>query len=352
MKRFFFTRAPSQHIRRRNLDFYPVRYELGTSLLTLLQLRRRIANSRPDVLHLHTQGLAYFAAALHGIPTVISADMTARQMARQQAPDGWGWTYAPNRLLEGRAFRAAAAVVTFSRWAATAVSTDYGIEPDRVHVIPPGVELERFRTIAAARPHEANAPVRILFVGGEFERKGGLDLIHAFVDRFGTDLDVELHIVTNDGVICAHPNIFVHNGITPFSRQWELAYEQADVFVLPTRGDASPHVLVEAQAAGLPVICTDVGACAEVIDNGRTGYVIPSGDVRTLAERLELLVRDAARRRQFGASGARAASARFDASVNMRALEELFVRVSLNESNRYAGAPAHRRHETTGQVVG
>ncbi len=324
LKRFFWTRNPLRAVRERNLDFYTARYELGTSFLARGVATRRCAELHPDVLHLHSQNLALLLGQLpRRVPTVITADMTAYQTAEQVVAPRWRWTYAPNARLEGAAFRTAAAVVTFSQWAARSVIAHHRVDPSRVHVIPPGVERSLFAGLDATR--ERSGPLRVLFVGGEFGRKGGPLLVRTFLCAFGERDDVELHIVSAQAQVPAHPRIVVHREITPYSAAWRALYASADVFVLPTLRDATPHVVVEAMAAGLPVVATPVGSIAEMVDDGRTGILVRPGDEPSLARALVTLCDDAGLRRRLGGAAALRVVESFDAQINARALARVFV---------------------------
>jgi glycosyltransferase involved in cell wall biosynthesis len=342
LKRFFWTRNPLGWIRRRNLDFYPARYEVGTSLLVRRFVARKLAETRPDVLHLHSQNLALLSVDLmRRIPTVITADMTAMQTAEQHAPPGWRWTYAPNRRLEGEAFRSARAIVTFSAWAARSMTDGHRVPSERVHVVPPGVDLAHFRDLDTAR-RAAGRARRIVFVGGEFVRKGGPALVEVFRERFAA-AGVELHVVTSpEAIVPEHPQIVVHRGVKAFSPEWRRVYEEADLFVMPTRADAAPFVFVEAMAAGIPVIGTTVGAVPEMIAENETGFVVAPDDRRALAERIALLLEDGALRRRFGENGRRRVEAHYDARKNTARLEQIFLDAALTvPSDTQPSSPGH-----------
>lgn len=77
----------------------------------------------------------------------------------------------------------------------------------------------------------------------------------------------------------------------------------ASIFVLSTHWEGLPRSIIEAMRAGLPVVATAVGGVTELVRDGRTGYTVPRRDVRTLRDRLHLLVRDAALRAELGARG-------------------------------------------------
>lgn len=76
-----------------------------------------------------------------------------------------------------------------------------------------------------------------------------------------------------------------------------------DVFVLPSRFEGLPLVILEAMLAGLPVVATDVGSVSEAVIDRSTGLLVPSGDPAALARALESLLGDAVLRDELGARG-------------------------------------------------
>jgi glycogen synthase len=79
-------------------------------------------------------------------------------------------------------------------------------------------------------------------------------------------------------------------------------YREADVFVLPTWREGFPNVVIEAMAAGLPVVATPVGAIAEAIEDGKSGLLVPVRDAAALEAALRRLIEDAALRHALGAA--------------------------------------------------
>ena len=278
---------------------------------------RRIEREQPlDVVFFHTQVPAMLRPRwLSKVPIVISVDATPRQY------DELGSFYqhdvgpAAIERLKLRVTRArfaeATHIVAWSAWAKQGLVDEYGVPADKVTVIPPGVDVAEWSE--PARPAVRPGPVRILFVGGDLERKGGLVLIEAF--RSLRDLDVELHLVTRDDVETA-PGIHVHRGLRPNSDELRALYRHADVFTLPTFGDCLPMVLSEAGAAALPTVSTDVAAIPEIVLDDVTGLLVPPGDVTALADALRRLVTRGDERVQFGSRAASHVAEHFDTATN------------------------------------
>lgn len=315
---------PSRRLERCNLDLRRFRTEVGYGFVARRQALRHMRRRPCDVLHFHTQVSAYCSLDLmRRIPTVLSGDMTSALVAREAQGAAPAWTYTPNIALERTLYRAAAHIVLWSEWAARSVVDDYGIDPRKVSVINPSVDMAAF---PPRRPHAPEERVKILFVGNDFARKGGPDLLdvftHGFADR------AELHLVTNAAVDCALPHVHVHPSVAAYSPEWLALYQSADIFALPTRGEAFGLVFMEAMAAGLPVVGTRINAIPEMVMDGETGLLAPPGDRPALARHLQALVDSAALRRQMGALGRARAARAFDAQTNFARLQDVFIRAA------------------------
>lgn len=290
-----------------------------------------------DALFLHTQTLALFGFPfMKHIPTVISTDATP--LNYDSVGEGYNHKVGGNSLLEQRKFlwnrstyHAATALVTWCQWAKDSLITDYGVPADKITVIPPGVDMEQwhFGRDKAAHPISTNPRVRLLFVAGEFARKGGYTLVEAF--RSGLMQECTLDIVTKDTSIerelAGMEGVQVHCGLTPNSPPLKELYAKADIFVFPTKGDCLPIAVMEAMAAGLPVIATDVGALREEVEDGVNGLIVPPSDAGALVTAVRSLTGDEARRRTMATASRRLSEERFDARHNYGTLLNLMKRM-------------------------
>lgn len=129
-------------------------------------------------------------------------------------------------------------------------------------------------------------PKKILFVGGDWERKGGPDLLEAFRQVRKQCPQAELTIVSSytGADTAAIPGVkFV--GRVPLD-EVSTFFEDSDIFCLPTRLEPFGIVFIEAMAYGLPIVATRIGALPDLVDEGINGYLIEPGDVPALAEAL------------------------------------------------------------------
>jgi glycosyltransferase involved in cell wall biosynthesis len=247
---------------------------------------------------------------------LISLDVTPRQYddiaeLYDHTPDPPGALRALKHRANRHVFHAARRLLPWSNWVKGSLIRDYGVPGERITVIPPGADTERWRPA----PKPSGDRVRLLFVGGNFERKGGALLLDWF--RHAPDAaGCELHLVTRDTVAPAH-NVHVYNDMQNNSPQLIALAQSADVFVLPTQADCFSIASIEAMATGLPVVTTDVGGIADIVVPGRSGFLIPPGDGGALADALKPLVADAGLRARMGACARARAEHHFDARKNV-----------------------------------
>lgn len=295
--------------------------------------------SKLDVLFFHTQVTAVLSPDwLRRIPSILSLDATPRQYDRLGAfyghSTGPAWLENWKWRLNRDSFRFARHIVTWSEWTKQGLVDEYDVHPDKISVIPPGVDLHAW---APSEPTSNKiGPVRILFVGGDIERKGGRILLEAFQQLRAQVLarpngdggpPLELHLVTRASVK-PEPGVFVYSDLQPNSERLKQLFFHSDIFCLPTLGDCLPMVLSEAGAAGLPTVSTRVAGIPEIVQDGETGFLVPPGDLKALTVCLQHLIQDPLLRLRQGQAARQVICDRYDARRNAYQLLELMKQIS------------------------
>jgi glycosyltransferase involved in cell wall biosynthesis len=98
-----------------------------------------------------------------------------------------------------------------------------------------------------------------------------------------------------------------------------------DLFVMPSLSEGMSNAVLEAMAAGLPVVATGSGGNREVVGDGETGFLFPVGDDRACAERILVLARDGDRRRAMGAAGRARVLERFTVERMVSEMEAVYM---------------------------
>lgn len=288
-------------------------------------------SSRADVRVFNTQ----VPAALGGprslrSPYVLSTDVTPRQLdeiaaeyehlADRRGPLRWA-KHRLNRHVFGRA----SACAPWSQWTRRSLIAEYGVDPDRIHVIPPGVDLARWTPAGTTN----DGPLKVLFVGGDFRRKGG-DVLLAALDALPPG-SADVHVVSKDSVP-RRDGVHVYADLAPNDQRLIDLYRSSDVFALPSRAETFGIAAVEAAAAGLPAVVSDVGGLAELVIDSETGWRVPPGDPLALAAVLRRLIDDRSLARRCGAAARARAEREFDARRNGRRLVELALSCAANRT--------------------
>jgi UDP-glucose:(heptosyl)LPS alpha-1,3-glucosyltransferase len=193
----------------------------------------------------------------------------------------------------------------------------HGVPAERITVVPPAIEVSRFAGATDGRLRselalEPDANV-ILFVGHAFERKGLDDAISALA-ACATPAHL---VVVGGGDPEPYRRKAAELGVGPRTHfvgavdRPEDYYAAADLLVLPTRSDPWGIPVIEAMAAGIPVITTSAAGSASAAVAAGSGLVVPARAPRELGEAMQGLLADSARRREMGERG-RAGAAQFD----------------------------------------
>jgi glycosyltransferase involved in cell wall biosynthesis len=208
---------------------------------------------------------------------------------------------------EQQVYRGAATIFTISERLRRSFLEDFGIPAERVRAVHAGPNFDIAR-IPYPRPgRDVSRAPTIVFVGRQFERKGGDLLLKAFQRVRQRIPGAQLIIVGPDQPALQLPGV-AYLGSLDKSRPegWAAlarAYASADVFCLPTRFEPFGIAFLEAMFFGLPCIGTDAWAVPEMIRDGETGFTIPIDDLDAIGDRLLRLLSDPGLARRMGQAG-------------------------------------------------
>ena len=187
---------------------------------------------------------------------------------------------------------------------------------DRIHYCANGIP---FRIEPSRRGKDRKSSgdpgqkVSILFLSNLIRSKGVYDLLEACIILKRNGVNFICNIVGDRGDI--DPDVFsqqvIEKGLGDYliykgrkdDIEKESEFEEADIFVHPSLDDCMPLVIIEAMQHSLPVVSTYVGAIPELVEDGRTGYLVNQGDVSSLAEKLMILIEDPEKRKKLGEEG-------------------------------------------------
>lgn len=237
----------------------------------------------------HANVFGRIAGWMAGVPHVVSGIRVADRRSRfYSRVDRW-----TNRLVDRN--------VCVSQGVADYCIHECGFAPDKITVIPNGVDAQRFVQAAAINWTELGLPddAQVLLSIGRLEEQKGIDtLIDAFreiASRFP-----RAHLV-QVGEGPDRVNLHARIVSSALAERVRLVGRRTDVpqllagataFVLASRWEGMPNVVLEAMAAGLPVIATQVEGTAELLSEGETGWLVPTNDPHALAARIEAVLSD------------------------------------------------------------
>ncbi len=263
------------------------------------QVRRLVQQqlvARPYRFSFQMQSL--FDASAPGLPHFVYTDHTnlanlMYQGANDNAlyPESW-------RRLEETIYSNATMLFVRSSHVQRSLVEHYGVRPERIRCVYAGSNAGAPRSAQDVEGrYEAK---RILFVGLDWQRKGGPMLLEAFRQVRAVHPDARLMIV-GTGPTQPEPNVEVL-GEVPVD-QVSALYERATVFCMPTQREPFGIVFVEAMTHGLPVVATNVGALPDMVENGVNGFLVDPWDAAALAQRLITLLGEPETCRAMGARG-------------------------------------------------
>lgn len=272
-----------------------------TILFRLLALLRR---EKPDLVntHLWTADVwARLAAILMRVPVIVT----------EQNVDVWKKWY--HRLIDRLLFRRTDAVICVSGKVAEFYRAR-GVPKDKLHVIPNAVDLSMFDAdrrpgsppeqmvepgvfsfICAARLHPQKAHGVLLRAVRLLMSAGSRPFMVLLAGEGPLRPDLERQV--------AAEGLSGHVHFLGLRQDLPSLLQQCDAFVLPSLYEGLPLAILEAMAAGLPIVATDVGGNADLVEHGRNGFLVPPNDPQALARAMAALIDDGGLARAMGAEG-------------------------------------------------
>lgn len=291
----------------------------GGNLFSFRMMRELGRYPDLDLIHLHTMkrlgGIARYMARKRNIPYVVSIhggafDVPVEEVQSWTAPTRnsfeWGkilgWWVGSRRVLDD-----AGAIICVGQKEQLEIQKRY---PNRkVHHLPNGVDLDHFQDgDGAAFRRKHNIPTNsciLLNIGRIDPQKNQLFMINLLPELLKDDPDIHLLLighVTNeayadkiaDAMVAKGLNkqVTLIRGISADSRELVDAYHAADIFVLPSVHEPFGIVILEAWAAGLPVVAARVGGIPSFVEDGKDGLLFESGDSTVAIRSIHRLKRD------------------------------------------------------------
>lgn len=286
-----------------------------------LRLSRLVRTLNPDILHTHSAKagiLGRLTGAAHGIPVVHTPHAFPFLMEGGRCKKGL------YRFFERLAQPTTAALIAVSQEEARA-AREIGFPPGRIHHIPNGIGTP-------PQPPPATPPLQAIAFFGRLSRQKGVDLLLRAV----ANLDIETHIHGRGEDEAALRRQCQSRGLGQRVRfmgecpQSDITARMRDypMIVIPSRWEGCPYVVLDAFAAGVPVLATRVGGIPDLIQDGANGTLIPAEDVPALSAAIAALLQSPTRRRGI-ATAAQQSLSRHTLTAMADSIERVYHKVAM-----------------------
>jgi len=307
-------------------------------LNALGQLRsfiRFLRDTHVDILHTHD-----FYTNVFGMTAGALARVPVRIASRRETS---GLRSAAQLKAQGFAYRRAHQVLANSA-AVQAQLRSEGLAADKITVIYNGLEIDRVRPAA---PVSKAGALALLGLKAELEERPIVTIVanmrlpvkdHAMflrmAQRVSDSIPATAFVLAGEGELM--PSIISQAAAAGLSANTffigacdKLAELLAvsDVCVLTSKSEGFSNSILEYMAAARPVVVTNVGGAAEVVVEGETGYLVESGDDATMAQKVLLLLNDAAKARAMGERGYQLVKEKFSQAAQLANTEKLYDRL-------------------------
>ncbi len=302
-------------------------------LIEKYRIRKKIGELKPDIIHSQNQTSYSYAALETKYPTVITVHgILYKEVKLRKGIRNWVRRY-PITYMEKVCLKKATDIIFVSPYVKEMVKH---LTKARVYSVEYPISNKYFQI------ENNEVPDKILFAGNIIKRKNLLDLLKA-VNILRREISrIELRIAGGIG----EPYYFeilknyikennIENNITFLGHLSEdkimEEYGKCCLLVLTSFQDTAPLVILQAMAAGKAVVAARIGGIPYLIEDSRTGFLVDCGDVKSLAEKIKLLLNNKDLRKKFGENAKQDATKRFKAEIIAKKTYEVYQEILKRE---------------------
>jgi sugar transferase (PEP-CTERM/EpsH1 system associated) len=316
-------------IRRPEVEIHAMGLRPGNDLALPLRLAKLFRRTKTDIVHTRNAEAFFYGfagAKLAGVRAIVHSEHG------RELPDS------PRRMAAQRwMLRFTTAAFSVSDRLRRDLALHLRIPGDRFDVIYNGVDMSRIAVADRAKARSALGAAEGEVVVGSVGRLVPVKNYESFLGAFArlsVSRPVRLVLIGEGPERAKLEALAASRGIT--ARVSLLGHREdvadllvgLDVFVLPSRSEGMSNTLLEAMAAGVPAVASDVGGNSEIVRDGESGLLYPSGDEARLAQLLTDLIEQPARRSQLGRAGQERVMREFTMAAMISKYEALYERVA------------------------
>jgi glycosyltransferase involved in cell wall biosynthesis len=288
-------------------------YWVGPQALT--GLAGALIRRRPDLLYTMTVVPNIWGrlfGKLARVPTIISS---------------WRGLYP--KQYESLLWRLSAKIICNAQILREIMVTRYGVDPEKIEVIPNGVDAEKYQP----KPELRGQKPTVVYLGRLVHDKDPVTLAKGFVSAAQQCPDAEFEIIGNGRLRPQVEALINGHGLADRIRMLpgmpdpRPHLHKAWIFAMSSVREACPNVVLEAMACGIPVVATRVGGIPELVSHGETGLLYEAGDSEGLARCLLDLMQDSKKRQEMGENARRIVLDKFTMEIMIDRTHEIMLEV-------------------------
>jgi glycosyltransferase involved in cell wall biosynthesis len=300
------------------------------------RLWRLLRRERPDILHthlIHANLLGRIIGRLAGVPAIVASEVTVGRPRRLGT--------IANRLTNRLVDRIETNALAVQRW----LHETYRTPLDKILVIPSGVETGTVATVTEAAELKKSLGIsrddRVVVYVGRLEKEKGVEFgVRAFVEIADEFPEVRLVVAGEGRERESLDNIAYSSGYTDridligHTDEIPALMAIADVVLLPSLTEGLSQVILEAMVASRAVVATRVGGSAEVVEDGKTGFIVPARNASDLADALRRILGNVSLSQRMGQAGRRRVETEYSQEKYLDRLSAMYAELICRTSRK------------------